>query len=213
MIQSTAAYCQVHVGILQCILGTILLSFQMVISQRLLGPGTRIHPLLLTLYTAAVACVTLLPVAIWAEGWDFGTYFQERPGETVMVLAAGCSCSVVYSIIVFTMIKVVSATGTAIVGNVQLVLLLGLAEMLLDEMKGWSARQFLGVMSTVVGAGVWTYCKVKTPSKPSTEYQSIPQIDLETGDRMATRSSSTSISQDQQAPSAQPRIQTLPKKE
>ncbi|KAF4757102.1 hypothetical protein FOZ63_016631, partial [Perkinsus olseni] len=54
--------------------------------------------------------------------------------------------------------------------------------MLLDEMKGWSTRQFLGVLSTIVGAGVWTYCKVKKPSKPSRDYQSVPQVDLEAGD-------------------------------
>ena len=56
-------------------------------------------------------------------------------------------------------VRTLSSVGTAILGNVKIVLLLFLSSLLLGELGGWSANQYLGCLLTFVAAGVYSYIK------------------------------------------------------
>ena len=62
--------------------------------------------------------------------------------------------------------RTLSSVGTAILGNVKIVMLLFLSSLLLGELGGWSANQFLGCLLTFVAAGVYSYVKATAASKP-----------------------------------------------
>ena len=62
--------------------------------------------------------------------------------------------------------RTLSSVGTAILGNVKIVLLLFLSSLLLGELGGWSANQYLGCLLTFVAAGFYSYIKASAGSKP-----------------------------------------------
>ena len=85
---------------------------------------------------------------------------------TVGFLLGSCCVAVVYNVVLFQAVRTLSSVGTAILGNVKIVCLLFLSSLLLGELGGWSANQYLGCLLTFVAAGFYSYIKAAA-SKPA----------------------------------------------
>jgi hypothetical protein len=68
--------------------------------------------------------------------------------------------------VLFQAVRTLSSVGTAILGNVKIVCLLFLSSLLLGELGGWSANQYLGCLLTFLAAGVYSYIKASA-AKPA----------------------------------------------
>merc|ERR1719408_1227376 len=120
----------------------------------------------MTFYTGPLAFVTLAPFAFATEWSIFGESLSTRPGATLGFLLGSCCVAVVYNVVLFQSVRTLSSVGTAILGNVKIVLLLFLSSFLLGELGGWSANQYLGCLLTFVAAGFYSYIKA-TANKPA----------------------------------------------
>jgi drug/metabolite transporter (DMT)-like permease len=129
------------------------------------GRSGKLDSFQMTFYTGPVAFVTLAPFAFAAEYSVFAESLSQRPMATVGFLLGSCCVAVVYNVVLFQAVRTLSSVGTAILGNVKIVLLLFLSSLLLGELGGWSANQYLGCLLTFVSAGVYSYIKA-TAAKP-----------------------------------------------
>ena len=78
--------------------------------------------------------------------------------------------AVVYNVVLFQAVRTLSSVGTAILGNVKIILLLVLSSTLLGELGGWSANQYLGCLLTFLAAFAYSYIKntqAKAPPPPA----------------------------------------------
>merc|ERR1711998_287136 len=94
-----------------------------------------------------------------------------KPSATIGFLLGSCCVAVVYNVVLFQSVRTLSSVGTAILGNVKIVCPLFLSSLLLGELGGWSANQYLGCFLTFVAAGVYSYVKAagaKPPPAPVT---------------------------------------------
>merc|ERR1719408_461194 len=121
----------------------------------------------MTFYTGPLAFVTLAPFAFATEWTILAECFYSRPGAVVGFLLGSCCVAVVYNVVLFQSVRTLSSVGTAIIGNVKIVMLLFLSSLLLSELGGWSANQYLGCLLTFVAAGVYSYIKAAGAKKPA----------------------------------------------
>ena len=139
----------------------------MSLSGRLMsGKSGRLDSFQMTFYTGPAAFVTLAPFAFASEYTVLAESISEKPGATVGFLLGSCCVAVVYNVVLFQSVRTLSSVGTAILGNVKIVLLLFLSSFLLGELGGWSANQYLGCLLTFVAAGFYSYVKA-TANKPA----------------------------------------------
>merc|ERR1719408_1243104 len=120
----------------------------------------------MTFYTGPVAFVTLAPFAFSTEWTVLAESVSSRPGATIGFLLGSCCVAVVYNVVLFQSVRTLSSVGTAILGNVKIVVLLFLSSLLLGELGGWSANQYLGCLLTFASAGVYSYIKAAGAKKP-----------------------------------------------
>jgi len=66
-------------------------------------------------------------------------------------------------VVLFQSVGTLSSVGTAILGNVKIVMLLFLSSLILGELNGWSANQYLGCVLTFAAAGFYSYIKATAP--------------------------------------------------
>jgi hypothetical protein len=155
-------------GIALTLGSTVLQSIQMSVSGRLMtGKSGKLNSFQMTFYTGPVAFITLLPIAVVTEYNVFVTSLYERPLATVGFLLGSCCVAVVYNVVLFQSVGTLSSVGTAILGNVKIVLLLFLSSLVLGELGGWSANQYLGCFLTFVAAGCYSYIKATMNKPPS----------------------------------------------
>ena len=134
-------------------------SIQMSVTGKVMSGKSKLNSFQMTFYTGPVAFMTLLVPAMAVEQVVFA---EGKPGTkplaTVGFLLGSCCVAVVYNVVLFQSVHTLSSVGTAILGNVKIVLLF-LSSLILGELKGWAANQFLGCFLTLGAA--WAYC---TPS-------------------------------------------------
>merc|ERR1719198_1058804 len=147
-------------GIMLTLASTVMQSIQMSLSGKVMsGRSGKLDSFRMTFYTGPVAFVTLAPFAFASEYTVVAESLMSRPGATVGVLLGSCCVAVVYNVVLFQSVRTLSSVGTAILGNVKIVLLLFLSSLLLGELGGWSANQYLGCLLTFVSAGAYSYIK------------------------------------------------------
>merc|ERR1712159_44323 len=160
----------------------------MSISGRVMsGRSGKLNSFQMTFYTGPLAFITLLPIALTSEYNIFVESLIQRPGATVGFLLCSCCVAVVYNVVLFQSLHTLSSVGTAILGNVKIVCLLFLSSLLLGELKGWAANQFLGCFLTFFAAWCYSYIKVMQKKAP-------PQV-KPTAEQIAVRPELSSISQ------------------
>ena len=153
-------------GIVLTLMSTVLQSIQMSVSGKVMsGKSGKLDSFQMTFYTGPAAFITLAPFAFASESAVFFQSLSDKPGATVGFLLGSCCVAVVYNVVLFQSVRTLSSVGTAILGNVKIVCLLFLSSMLLGELGGWSANQYLGCFLTFLAAGVYSYVKA-TANKP-----------------------------------------------
>jgi drug/metabolite transporter (DMT)-like permease len=154
-------------GIILTLISTVMQSIQMSLSGKVMsGKSGKLDSFQMTFYTGPVAFVSLAPFAFASEYTVFAEMLSLRPTATLGFLLGSCCVAVVYNVVLFQSVRTLSSVGTAILGNVKIVLLLFLSSLLLGELGGWSANQYLGCLLTFVAAGFYSYIKASAGSKP-----------------------------------------------
>jgi len=155
-------------GTVLTLLSTVMQSVQMSLSGKVMsGRSGKLDSFQMTFYTGPVAFVTLAPFAFATEYTVLAESLSSRPGATIGFLFGSCCVAVVYNVVLFQSVRTLSSVGTAILGNVKIVMLLFLSSILLGEIGGWSANQYLGCLLTFVAAGVYSYIKAAGQKKPA----------------------------------------------
>lgn len=153
-------------GIVLTCISSLMQSVQMSVSGKIMsGKSGKLDSFQMTFYTGPAAFVSLAPFAFATEYNIMATSLSERPGVTIGFLLGSCCVAVVYNVVLFQAVRTLSSVGTAILGNVKIVMLLFLSSLLLGELGGWSANQYLGCLLTFGAAGCYSYIKA-TASKP-----------------------------------------------
>jgi len=157
-------------GIVLTLISTVMQSIQMSISGKLMsGRSGKLDSFQMTFYTGPIAFASLAPFAFSTEWTIFAESLSSKPFATVGFLLGSCCVAVVYNVVLFQSVRTLSSVGTAILGNVKIVVLLFLSSVLLGELGGWSANQYLGCLVTFVSAFAYSYIKTtqKKPLPPS----------------------------------------------
>merc|ERR1719482_2310334 len=154
-------------GIVLTLMSTVMQSIQMSLSGKVMsGRSGKLDSFQMTFYTGPVAFVTLAPFAFATEYTILAESLSSRPGATIGFLLGSCCVAVVYNVVLFQSVRTLSSVGTAILGNVKIVLLLFLSSLLLGELSAWSANQCLGCFLTFGAAFAYSYIKVTANRKP-----------------------------------------------
>jgi len=154
-------------GIVLTLISTVMQSIQMSISGKLMsGRSGKLDSFQMTFYTGPIAFASLAPFAFSTEWTVFAESLSSRPFATVGFLLGSCCVAVVYNVVLFQSVRTLSSVGTAILGNVKIVVLLVLSSMLLGELTSWSANQYLGCLLTFASAFMYSYIKTTQGKKP-----------------------------------------------
>jgi drug/metabolite transporter (DMT)-like permease len=154
-------------GIILTVLSTVMQSIQMTVSGRLMsGKSGRLDSFQMTFYTGPVAFIALTPFAFAGEFNIMADALSREPMTVVGFLLGSCCVAVVYNVVLFQSVRTLSSVGTAILGNVKIVCLLGLSSILLGELGAWSANQYLGCLLTFLAAFSYSAVKQMQNRKP-----------------------------------------------
>ena len=154
-------------GIILTIISSVMQSVQMSVSGKVMsGRSGKLDSFQMTFYTGPAAFVSLAPFAFATEYVVFAESLSARPGATIGFLLGSCCVAVVYNVVLFQSVRTLSSVGTAILGNVKIVMLLFLSSALLGELGGWSANQYLGCFLTFLAAGFYSYSKAAASKPP-----------------------------------------------
>jgi len=145
-------------GILLVTSSVTLQAAQMVFAGNLLSE--KLDSFQMTFYTSPVAFLTLVIPCAAVEGSAFTQYASHKYGTTIGVLFCTCAMAVFYNVILFQTIKRLSPAGSAVLGNVKVVVLLIMSSVLMGEMTNWTLRQYMGCVVTFVAAAVYSALKL-----------------------------------------------------
>merc|ERR1719174_650338 len=148
-------------GICLTLASTVMQSIQMSLSGKVMsGRSGKLDSFQMTFYTGPMAFATLAPFAFATEWTILAESLSSRPLATVGFLLGSCCIAVVYNVVLFQSVRTLSSVGTALLGNVKIVLLLFLSSLLLGELSAWSANQHLGCFLTFGAAFAYSYIKI-----------------------------------------------------
>jgi len=163
VVYQTSAQSNEWLGILFVTSSVSLQAAQMSFAGSLLS--VKLDSMQMTFYTSPMALTVLAaPAALW-EGAAFVEYARAKLGAVALVLAGTCSMAVVYNVVLFQTIARLGSIGSSVLGNVKVVVLLLLSQLLLGEMQTWTWRQYFGCVLTFGGAAV--YSAQKMLAKPA----------------------------------------------
>lgn len=152
-------------GILLVTLSISLQAAQMSFAGSLLS--AKLDSFQITFYTSPMAVLPLAAPTVLLEGSKFQAYALEEPTRTATVLIGTCLMAVLYNVVMFQTIRRLNAIGSAVLGNVKIVVLLLLSSIILGEMRNWTPRQYFGLVLTFGGAALYSAQKLQA-SKPKT---------------------------------------------
>ena len=175
-----------HIIALQ-VASSVMQSIQMSVTGKVMSGKSKLNSFQMTFYTGPVAFMTLLVPAMAVEQVVFAEALATKPLATVGFLLGSCCVAVVYNVVLFQSVHTLSSVGTAILGNVKIVCLLFLSSLILGELKGWAANQFLGCFLTFGAAWAYSYIKVMQKKRP-------PPV-LPTAEQVAVRPELSTVSQ------------------
>lgn len=135
---------------------------QMAFSGSLLG--TKLDSFQMTFYTSPFALLVIAGPAFNVEGQAVAEYARSRADIALAVLVGTCFLAVVYNVVLYQTIRRLSAIGSAVLGNVKVVVLLLLSSFVMGEMKEWSQQQLLGCLLTFGGAAAYSSLKLAAAS-------------------------------------------------
>jgi len=145
-------------GVLLVALSVAMQASQMCFAGSLLS--AKLDAMQITFYTAPIAFLTSVGPAVALEGSAFMRFVASEPWRAFVILAGTSLLAAVYNVVVFQTIQRLSAVGSAVLGNVKVVVLLLLSSLLMREMLSWSAAQRVGCVLTFGGAAAYSALKL-----------------------------------------------------
>ena len=110
-------------GIALTCISSLMQSVQMSVSGKVMsGKSGKLDSFQMTFYTGPAAFITLAPFAFATEYNVMATSLSDRPGVTIGFLLGSCCVAVVYNVVLFQAVRTLSSVGTAILGNVKIVM-------------------------------------------------------------------------------------------
>ena len=147
-------------GISLTAISIVLQCTQISLSGRLMQ-GAKLDALQMTFYTSPVACLVLLPLAIWFEGPTLAKALTEEPVVVTGFLLVSSSMALGYNIVLFQSLSTFSPVTTAVLGNFKIVILLLLTAVFFGELGSWSGTQKLGCFATISGSYAYSRRRLK----------------------------------------------------
>lgn len=115
-------------GIALTCISSLMQSVQMSVSGKIMsGKSGKLDSFQMTFYTGPAAFISLAPFAFATEYSIMATSLSERPGVTIGFLLGSCCVAVVYNVVLFQAVRTLSSVGTAILGNVKIVMVRAVA--------------------------------------------------------------------------------------
>lgn len=144
-------------GTLLVLSSVAMMALQMSCSGRL---GMKLDAVQMTFYTG---WISLIPVASLVVAYELQAligHVSEHATTAFSILFGSCCLAVVYNVVVFETIRGLSSVGSAVLGNVKVVVILVVSGVWFGEMQSWALRQHLGCVLTFGGAAVYSALKI-----------------------------------------------------
>mmetsp|Transcript_32803 Transcript_32803/g.83273 ORF Transcript_32803/g.83273 Transcript_32803/m.83273 type:complete len:323 (+) Transcript_32803:30-998(+) len=145
-------------GILLVVSSVSLQAAQMSFSGSLLS--VKLDSFQMTFYTSPMAFLAIAAPTAMLEGEGFRAYLLNKPMVAVYVMVGTCLLAVVYNIVMFQTIRRLGPVGSAVLGNVKIVVLLVMSRLLMGEMRQWAGRHLMGCLLTFGGAAAYSRLKL-----------------------------------------------------
>lgn len=134
-----------------------IMALQMSCSGRL---GMKLDAVQMTFYTG---WISLLPVAGLVVAYELqavSDHVSAHTSTAMAILLGSCCLAVVYNVVVFETIRGLSSVGSAVLGNVKVVVILLASAVWFGEMQSWAPRQHVGCFFTFGGAAAYSALKI-----------------------------------------------------
>lgn len=149
-------------GSLLVLVSVAIMATQMTCSGRL---GLSMDAVQMTFYTGWVSFFSIAGFIGAFEGKKFLAHASQEALSTALILGGSCLLAVVYNVVVFQTIRGLSSVGSAVLGNVKVVVILLGSAVWMGEMKEWHVRQHAGCFLTFLGAAVFSALKIQPQKK------------------------------------------------
>merc|ERR1711904_751734 len=113
----------------------------------------------MTFYTGWVSFLSVAGFVAKIEGPSFSAYVAAHPGASAAILGGSCCMAVIYNVVVFETVRSLSSVGSAVLGNVKVVVILLVSSIWMGEMRQWLPRQQIGCFLTFAGAAWYSELK------------------------------------------------------
>mmetsp|Transcript_170125 Transcript_170125/g.545566 ORF Transcript_170125/g.545566 Transcript_170125/m.545566 type:complete len:323 (-) Transcript_170125:84-1052(-) len=157
-VYQTSAKANEWCGILLVVSSVSLQAAQMSFSGSLLS--VKLDSFQMTFYTSPMAFIAIAGPTAMLEGEGFRAYLLTKPMVAVYVMVGTCLLAVVYNIVMFQTIRRLGPVGSAVLGNVKIVVLLVMSRLLMGEMRQWAGRHLIGCLLTFGGAAAYSRLKL-----------------------------------------------------
>lgn len=160
---TTAGWSSHAVGIGLTWLSTVIQCLQLSASSRLMsrgGSGAKLDPFQMTFYTGPVGYAALLPFALSVEMPAFAEALARTPAAALGFLLGSSLLAILYNVALFQALRSLSAVGTAVLGNVKIVLLVLATALVLGELLSWSAAQLVGTALALGASACYSVLRV-----------------------------------------------------
>merc|ERR1719277_2183532 len=123
-----------------------IMAAQMSFSGKL---GLKMDAVQMTFYTGWLSFLSVAFFVIRLEGVAFASYCSSNIRSSIAILLGSCILAVVYNVVVFQTIRGLSSVGSAVLGNVKVVIILLASALWMGEMRQWSSRRHFGCFMTL----------------------------------------------------------------
>merc|ERR1719362_953254 len=114
----------------------------------------------MTFYTGWISFLPVAGSVVAYELQAFISHVSLHTSTAMAILLGSCCLAVVYNVVVFETIRGLSSVGSAVLGNVKVVVILIVSAVWFGEMQSWALRQQLGCVLTFGGAAVYSALKI-----------------------------------------------------
>jgi len=147
-------------GSLLVLSSVAMMALQMSFSGRL---GVKLDAVQITFYTGWLSLLPVAQLVLALEGPRLVKHCLAHPGPSLAIVLGSCVLAVVYNVVVFQTIRGLSSVGSAVLGNVKVVVILLVSAVWMGEMRRWETRQHLGCLLTFGGAALFSALKLRKP--------------------------------------------------
>ena len=151
-------------GVLLTASSTLTQCMQISMSGRLMRGRGKLDTFQMTVLTGPISFLAILPFGLATEFGTLSTALATQPAKVLGFLLGTSVLATGYNVTLFQALATLSTTGTSILGNVKIVLLLFLSALFLGELRSWSTSQLLGCALTFMASGYYSNLKLNRSS-------------------------------------------------